>query len=110
MNGVRRSENAVRCSAFCSEKSVFCSAGVLFGMRCSSIIGCFARRFVRPRGADLDLYGVLFGVGVLFGYSVLFGVLFVEKMLCSCSQVWTEQCSCSANVVRLQSWFPQHKT
>ena len=55
---------------------MFCSAGVLFGMRYSSVIGCFVRRFVRPRVADLDLYGVLFGVGVLFGYSVLFGVLF----------------------------------
>ena len=82
---------------------MFCSASVLFGMRCSSVIGCFVRRFVRQWVADLDLYGVLFGVGVLFGYSVLFGVLFVEKMFCSCSQVWAEQCSCSANVVRLQS-------
>ena len=93
---------------------MFCSVAVLFGMACSSVIGCFVWRFVRPLVVDLvrlDLYGVLIGIGVMFGYSVLFGVLFVEKMFCSCSQVWAEQCSCSANVVRLQScnllidWF-----
>ena len=87
---------------------MFCWAGVLLGMKCSSVIGCFVRCFVRPRVADPDLYGVLFGVGALFGYSVLFGVLFVEKMFCSCSQVWAEQCSCSANVVRLQSCVMVH--
>ena len=97
MFGVRRTLFDVQ--RFVQQNIVFCSASVLFGMRCSSVIGCFVRRFVRPRVADLDLYGVVFGVGVLFGY----GVLFVEKMFCSSSQVWAEQCSCSANVVRLQS-------
>ena len=48
--------------------------------------------------------GVLFGSDVLFGSFVLFGVLFAEKMLCSFSQVCAEQCSCSANGVRVQSW------
>ena len=54
---------------------MFCSVAVLFGMAFSSVIGCFVPRFVRPRVVDLDLYGVLIGIGVLFGYSVLFGVL-----------------------------------
>ena len=58
---------------------MFCSVPVLFVMACSSVIGCFVRRFVRPRIVDLDLYDVLIGIGVLFGYSVLFGVLFAEK-------------------------------
>ena len=55
---------------------MFCLVAVLFGMMCSSVIGCFVRRFVRPQVVDFDLYGVLFGIVVLFGYSVLFGVLF----------------------------------
>ena len=55
---------------------MFCSVAVLIGMGCSSVIGCFVRRFVRPGVVDLDLYEVLFEIVVLFGYSVLFGVLF----------------------------------
>ena len=78
---------------------MFCLVAVLFGMACSSVIGCFVRRFVWPWVVDLDLYGVLIGIGVLFVCSVLFGVLFAKKAFCSLRQVWAEQCSCSVNVV-----------
>ena len=76
---------------------------VFFGMGCSFGVGCFVRRFVLLRFVDLVLYSVWFEIGVLLGYGVLFGVSFAEKMFCLFSQVWAEQCSCSLNVVRVQS-------
>ena len=82
---------------------MFCSVAVLFGMGCSSVIGCFVRRFVRPGDVDLDLYEVLFGIVVLFGYSVLFGVLFAQTDVLFNRVFWAEQCSCSANDVRVQA-------
>ena len=87
MNGVRRSLNAVRRSAFCSDSFfVQCSAFGVRGCSCSVFCSapfaacCFVRRSVRKGWACGVLFDVVFGFGVFFG--VVFGkTCFVHRFV-----------------------------